>query len=133
MTALSGGSISDESLAISTAIFAAPYADLQADSLVDPGLSGTRSVGSEDGRVVDDGVAPNEAASPPLLTWGLGVAEPFFTFFAAGGGGVGDGLCGGFVDDEGFFLKRGMVNARTKSRRFSRRPWQEYLCQNAQS
>ena len=48
MTALTGGKISKESFAMSTAILAAPYVALQTDSLDDPGSLGARSVVSRD-------------------------------------------------------------------------------------
>ena len=63
MSALSGGSISDESFAMSTAILAAPNAALQADSLDDPGSLGALSVGSEDGEAMDRAMALDKATS----------------------------------------------------------------------
>ena len=45
-TALSGKNISDDALAISTAILAVPYAVFQTDSLDDPGSFAALSVGS---------------------------------------------------------------------------------------
>ena len=45
MTALRGGSISEESFAMSTAILAAPNAAFQADALDDPDSLGVLSVG----------------------------------------------------------------------------------------
>ena len=60
MTALSGGSTSEESFAISTAILAAPYAALQTDSLDDPGAG---SVGSQDGEAIDKAIILDEATS----------------------------------------------------------------------
>ena len=61
-TALSGKNISEEALAISTAIFAVPYAVFQADSLDDPGLSGALSVGSQEGEAKASAMALEEAA-----------------------------------------------------------------------
>ena len=63
MTALSGGSISEESFAMSTAILAAPNAAFQADSSDDPGSSSTASVGSQDGEATDGASELDEAAS----------------------------------------------------------------------
>lgn len=62
MTAFSGGNMSEESFAISTAILAAPYAALQADSSED---SGTASVRSEDWGGTDNAITLDEGASSP--------------------------------------------------------------------
>lgn len=63
MIALSGGSISEESFAMSMAIFATPYTAFQADSLDDPGSSSAESVGSQDGEATDRAMALDNAAS----------------------------------------------------------------------
>ena len=63
MTALSGGRISEASLAISTVILAVPYAVFQPDSFDDPGLSSASSTGSQDGEAMDSAMALEEAAS----------------------------------------------------------------------
>jgi hypothetical protein len=63
MTALSGGSISEESFAISTAILAAPNAAIQTDSLDDPGSLGVVSEGSLGGETIESAMALVEAAS----------------------------------------------------------------------
>ena len=105
-TALSGGNISEESLAVSRAILAAPYAALQADSLVDPGLSGTRSVGSEDGEGVERAIALDEVPRTLLLsTLGWDVADPFFLWSTVDNGGADGGLCGEVPDGEINFRK----------------------------
>ena len=66
MTALSGGSISEESFVISTAILAAPYAAFHAEYLDDPGSSGATSVESRDGEAMERAMALEEAASALL-------------------------------------------------------------------
>ena len=63
MTALSGGSISEESFAISTTILAAPYAALQADSPGDSDSLDAVPVGSQDGEAIDRARALDEATS----------------------------------------------------------------------
>ena len=63
MIALSGGSISEESFAMSMAIFATPYTAFQADSLDDPGSLSAESVGSQDGEATDRAMALDNAAS----------------------------------------------------------------------
>ena len=101
MTALSGGSISEESFAISTAILAAPNAAFQADSLDDPGSLGALSVGSEDGEATDKAMALDKAASVlGSLVRGWNVASSCFMYSAMGGG-----LPVGVDGDEDFFLK----------------------------
>ena len=59
-TALRGKSISDDSLAISTAILAAPYAVFQPDSFDDPGLLGGVGVGMREKEATDDVIPPEE-------------------------------------------------------------------------
>lgn len=114
MTALTGGNISEESFAISTAILAAPYAAFQADSLDDPGSLGAESMGSmgsEDGEIIDRATALDEATS---ALWsfvrGWNVASPCLMYSVIRGVGVRGGLLGGVPDDEDFFRKWRMVN-----------------------
>ena len=64
-TALSGKSISEDSLATSTAILAAPYAVLQPDSLDDSGSSLPASEGSQGKGCIDKAIELDEAASAP--------------------------------------------------------------------
>ena len=64
-TALSGKNISEDSLAISTAILAAPYAVLQPDSSDDSGSSLPMSEGSQDEGPIDKAIELDEAASAP--------------------------------------------------------------------
>ena len=79
MTALSGGSRSEESFAISTAILAAPYTAFQTDSLDDPGSLSVASVGSQDGEAIERAMALDEAASAlESLTPGWVVVSSFF-------------------------------------------------------
>jgi hypothetical protein len=120
ITAFSGGSISEESFAISTAILAAPYAALQADSSDDPGSSGTGSVGSEDlgsedwGRI-DRGIELDEAASALRSFFrGWNVASSCFMYSVIGGVGVLGGLCVGADGDENLFRKLRTMIARTR-------------------
>ena len=61
-TALRGGSISEDSLVISTAVLAAPYTVLQRDSFDDPGSSDTTSTGSRDEEAMVDGTIFDEVA-----------------------------------------------------------------------
>ena len=65
-TALSGKNISEDALAISTAILAAPYAIVQHDSLDDPGSSDGVSVGLQDGEAIARAMALEEAPSALL-------------------------------------------------------------------
>ena len=62
-TALSGKNMSEDSLAISTAIFAAPYAVLQPDSLDDPGSSAPVLEESGGGEPIAKAMEPDEATS----------------------------------------------------------------------
>jgi hypothetical protein len=117
ITAFSGGRISEESFAISTAILAAPYAALQADSSDDPGSSGTGSVGSEDWGRIDKGIELDEATSAlRSFFWGWNVASSCFMYSAIGKLGVPGGLFVGVdEDDDGnLFRKLLMVDARTR-------------------
>ena len=108
MTALTGGNISKESFAISTAILAAPYAAFQTDSLDDPGSLRSESVGSQDGEIIDRATALDEAASALRSFFrGLNVASPRLMYSAIGGG-----LSVGVPDDEDFFRKWRMVDVR---------------------
>ena len=95
MTALSGGSISEESFAISMAIFAAPYAALQADPLEDLGSSDAASIGSRDEETTDRAMALDESAGTLrfLARRGRDSAGSCFTYSTVGGGlGVRDWL-----------------------------------------
>ena len=86
MTALSGGNISEESFAISTAILAAPYAAFQADSSDDPGSLSALSVGSEDGAAMARAMALDEAASAfGFFVRGWNVASSCFMYSTMGG------------------------------------------------
>lgn len=112
MTALSGKNISEDSLAISTAILAVPYAVLQLDSLDDPGPSEPLSEGSQDGEPIDNGIALDEAASglgSLVLEW---AAVGSFFIRSIGDVDVGGRLFVG-VADEGFRWKWCMVGDRT--------------------
>jgi len=103
-TALSGKNISDDSLAISTAILAAPYAVLQPDSFDDPGSSSAVSERSQEGEAIDNAMALDEAASAlGSLTWGRIFASSFF-MYSAGDVGVGGMLFVGVADEE--FLRK---------------------------
>jgi hypothetical protein len=111
MTAFSGGSISVESLAISTAIFAAPYAILQVDSLDDPDPSRAVSEALHDGEAIAKAIALDEALSAlRSLVLGWNVASSFFMYSKIGG--VGGGLFVGVDGDDGFLRKGRMIGAR---------------------
>ena len=113
VTALSGGSISEESFAISTAIFAAPYAALQADSLDEPGSSGAVSVELQDGKPIDSATALEVAASALWsLAWGWNVASPWFMHSTIGDVGVGGGLFVGVAERKNLSRKLRMVDTR---------------------
>ena len=103
-TALSGKNISEDSLATSTAILAAPYAVLQRDSLDDPGSSGAVSEGSQDGEPIDNAMTLDEAASTPgsFLALGWIVASSFMN--SIDDVGVGGWLLIGVVDED--FLRK---------------------------
>lgn len=115
MTALSGGSISEESFAISTAILAAPNAAFQTDSLDGPGSLGAASVGSRGGEAIDRAMALDEAASAlKSLTPVLAVASSCMYLMIGVVGVLGREIFG--VDDEDLFRKWGMVDARRTTR-----------------
>ena len=98
MTALSGGSMSEQSFAVSMAMHAAPYTALQADSLDDPDSSRAASVGSQDGEAIDRAMALVEAASA-LRSLAWDVANSCLMYST-----IGEPLLG--VDgDEDFFRK----------------------------
>ena len=115
-TALSGKNISEDSLAISTAILAAPYAVLQPDSSDVPASSG--SEGSQDGEPIDNAMALDEATSALgslALEW---AATSSFFVNSIGSVGAGGWLSVGVADDEEFFQKYCMVDGRpTECRR----------------
>ena len=111
-TALSGKNISEDSLVISTAILAAPYAVFQPDSLDEPGSLGAVSKGSRDGEPIDKAMTPDEVARAlgPLV---LGfVASPFKN--SIGDACVGGGLFVGVANGEGFLRRWCMANERTR-------------------
>ena len=102
-TAFSGRNISEVSLAISTAILAAPYAVLQPDSLDEPG---SLPKGSQDGEQIDNATALDEATSVlGSLTWGWIVASSLLMNSEIGDVGVGGGPVVGVTDDEDFRRK----------------------------
>ena len=106
MTALSGGSISEESFAISTAILAAPYAAFQTDSLDELASLNAGSVGAQDGETNDKAIVLDEAASAlRSLAWGWNVASSCFMQSTTGDVGVNGGGFVGVAAGEGFFLK----------------------------
>ena len=70
-TALRGKNISEDALAISIAILAAPYAPFQTNSLDDPGSLGAVSVGSQDGEAIERAMLLDEAAGD-LRSFGRG-------------------------------------------------------------
>ena len=113
MTALTGGKISNESFAMSTAILAAPYVALQTDSLDDPGSLGAGSVGSRDGGAVDRAMALDEAKS---VLWsfvrGRIVSSSCLVSSEVGGAGVRGGILLGVPDDDVFFRNLRIVGAR---------------------
>jgi len=110
-TALSGKNISEDSLVISTAILAAPYAVLQPDSSEDPGSSSAAPKESRDGEPIGNAMAPDEAAS----ALGSLDLERVVTssFFMNSIGEVGGGLFVGVNDDEGLRRKWRMAEDRT--------------------
>jgi hypothetical protein len=104
MTAFSGGSISEESFAISMAILAAPKAALQTDSLDDPGSLGLASAGSRDEEAIERAIALVEAASAlQSLVRGWDIASPCLMYSIIGGVGVRGGSFGGVVVGENKF------------------------------
>lgn len=118
-TALSGNNISEDSLAISTAIFAAPYAVLQPDSLDDPGSLSAASERSQDGEAIDRAIAHDEKASAFVSFFSLErvlATPPFIS--SIGVVGVGGGLFICVADDEDFSRRWCMLDgATTKCRR----------------
>lgn len=105
MAALSGGNISEESFAISTAILAAPYAAVQTNSLDDPGLLGTGSVGSQKEEVMDKAMALGDAASAlRSLVRGWNDVTSCFMYSITGDTG-GRPFVGGVAASEDFFSK----------------------------
>src|SRR5882762_8874187 len=93
VTALTGGNISEDSLAISTAILADPYAALHPDSLDDSASLIPVSVGSKDGETIDKAMALDEAASALRpFSRGWNVASSCFMYSTIGDLGVGGGL-----------------------------------------
>ena len=102
-TALSGKNISEDSLAISTAILAVPYAVFQPDSFDDPGSLSAVSERSQE-EVIDNGIALDEATSAlGSLTRGWIVASSFF-MYSIDDVGVDGGLFVGVAD--GGFLRK---------------------------
>ena len=99
-TALSGGNISEDSSATSTAILAAPYAVLQPDSLDDSGSSLPTTEGSQDEEHIYKAIEPNEAASTPGF---LASEWVLMTSFFMKPVGIGGRFAG--VVDEGFLRK----------------------------
>jgi hypothetical protein len=111
-TALSGKNISEDSLAISTAILAVPYAVLQPNSFDDPGSLSTVSERSQEGEAIDNAMTLDEAASAlGPLTGGWVIVSSFF-MYSTGGVGVDGRLFVG-VTDEDFFRKWCMAGWRT--------------------
>ena len=98
-TALSGKNISEDALAISTAILAVPYAVFQPDSLHDPTSSEPISEGSEDGEPIDETIELDETAST-FRSLALALV-PTASFFM----GAGGGLFVGVADEEAFHRK----------------------------
>ena len=106
-TALSGKNISDDSLAISTAILAAPYAVLQPESFDGPGSLNAVSEMSQEGEAIENAMALDEATSAlGSLTWGWIVASSFVMYSTGDVGGDGR-LSAGVADSEleGFLRK----------------------------
>ena len=92
--------MSEDSLATSTAILAAPYAVLQPDSLDDSGSSLPTSEGTQDEENIDKAIELDEAASAPgflALEWALTTS---FLMKLVGVGGRSVGLV-----DESFLRK----------------------------
>ena len=103
-TALSGKNISEDSLAISMAILAAPYAVIQPDSFDDPGSLSAASERSQEGEAIDNAMALDEAASAlGSLICGWIVVSSLF-MYSAGDVGVDCRLFIGVVDCD--FLRK---------------------------
>lgn len=111
-TALSGKNISEDSLAISRAILAAPYAVLQPDSFDDPASSAPVSEGSQSGESMDKAIELDEGASAiGYLVLGCTLETSFFVNPFGNVGLPGGGL---FVaGDDDFRRKWCMVDDRT--------------------
>ena len=106
--------MSEDSLAISMAIFAASYAVPQCDSLDDPGSLRAVFVGSQGGEIMGEGITLVGGASTlGTSIWGWVVVRPCSTGSTTRGVGVRDGLFFGLTDDEAFFRKRCIADART--------------------
>ena len=93
------------------AIFAAPYAVFQADSLDDPGSLGAMLLGSQDAETIDNAIALVEAASAllsPTLGWNV---PSSLLMYSAGGVGVEGWLFVGVDEVEVFFRKRRIMDA----------------------
>ena len=106
--------MSEDSLAISMAIFAASYAVPQCDSLDDPGSLRAVSMGSQGGETMGEGITLVDGASAlGSSTWGWVVVRPCSMGSTTRRVGVHDGLSFGLIDDEAFFRKRCIANART--------------------
>jgi len=120
-TALSGKNISEDSLAISTAILAAPYAVTQPDSLGSPGSSGAIPKEPQDGEPIDRAMTLDEAASTlGSLARGYIAASSCFMKSTGNVGVVGRLFVG--VADEGFLRKWCMVDGGTTRGRSSSAP-----------
>lgn len=104
VTALSGGHRPEDSLAISTAILAVPYAVFQADSFDESNSSGVISLGSQAGETKDNAMALVEAARV-LGSFSLGRwnAASCLFMYSAGGAGARSLLGAGVEDDKAFF------------------------------
>ena len=105
MTALRGRNMSEDSLAASTSILAAPYVVLHFDSLCDSGSSLPTSEGSQGEERIDKAIELDTAARAPgflALEWAL------TTFGLTKLAGVG-------VVEEGFLRKGIMAGSRTKT------------------
>ena len=108
-TALSGGHASEDSLAASTTILAAPYIVFKLDSFDGPGSSGAAPLKSEDVGIQDNATATGNAARALWSLARLNVASSLLAR-STGGVGVGGPLCVGVDCDEGFFRKWCMVD-----------------------
>src|ERR1700679_2396780 len=102
-TALSGKNISEDALAISTAILAALYAVPQTASLEDPGSLSVMFVGSQKEEAMERAIALDEATSALVsLARGWNVVSSCLMYSI-----TGDvvGLFVGVAEDEDFFRK----------------------------
>ena len=98
--------MSEDSLATSTAIFAAPYAVLQPDSLDDPGSSAPVSEGSGGGQPIDRAMEPDEATSALGFLALERILATSFVMNSIGDLGVGGGLFRGVDDADEDFLRK---------------------------